>query len=190
MSISRHGDSRGLSDPAAEWKQCLSFSAASTTKLCDPNGSGRFRLEQSWSLDPAVFGVSTQASTTWNFTSAPPPDPTKANASTPSLLNLGYDADVDGLGRAAAWRILQIDLRVNHLAGSTPTAVTGAKLSYSVDGGSRWTKALVIRTKAGYRAIVPPWALSPGKSLSLRVNATDAAGGSVEQTVIGAIPVR
>jgi hypothetical protein len=154
-----------------------------------PTGSGRFRLEQSWNLDPAVFGVSTQASSTWNFTSAPPPDPTQASATIPSLLSIGYDADVDGLGRAAAWRVLDIDLRVSHLTRSTPSAITSAKLSYSIDGGTKWTPALVVRTRAGYRAIVPPWALSPGKTLSLLATATDAAGSSIEQTVIGAIPV-
>lgn len=257
-------------DPAAEWKQCLSVTSASTTKLCDheslpyktgertsrtfgvavhpgafaashtpkylfadvgmadashdgkppagayasrklalyrdgqlvsetaggssyfqtPNASGRFRLEQSWQLAPAAFGVSASATTTWNFTSAPPPDPTKATGTVPPLLNLGYDADVDGYGRATPWRLLPIDLHVKHLTGSTPSAITGATLSYSVDGGQHWTKATVIRTGSGYRAIVPPWVLSSGKQLSLRAGATDAAGNTIEQTVIGAIPVR
>jgi hypothetical protein len=79
-------------------------------------------------------------------------------------------------------------LQVDHLSGST--AVTGARLSYSNDSGKSWTSALVAPVVGGYRAIVPPWAVMPGKSLSLRASATDAAGGSIEQTVIGAIPVR
>jgi hypothetical protein len=37
--------------------------------------------------------------------------------------------------------------------------------------------------------VIPPWSVLPGKSLSLRASATDATGGSIEQTVIGAIPV-
>lgn len=256
-------------NPAAEWNQCLTFTPASTTKLCDlenlpysegertsrsfgvglhpaafsashtptylfadvgladafhagkppasavksrrlalyrdgnlvgattngstyfpiPNGSARFRLEQSWSLDPTVFPVSSQASTTWNFTSAPPPDPTKATGTVPSLLSIGYDADVDGLGRAAAGRPLQIGLRVGHLVHSPSSEITGARLSYSLDGGVGWTPAVVVPTKDGYRAIVPPRDLSPGSSLSLRATATDAAGSSITQTVIGAIPI-
>jgi hypothetical protein len=133
--------------------------------------------------------VSSQASTTWNFTSAPPPDPTKATGTVPSLLSIGYDADVDGLGRAAAGRPLQIGVRVGHLVHSPSSEITGARLSYSLDGGVGWTPAVVVPTKDGYRAIVPPRDLSPGSSLSLRATATDAAGSSITQTVIGAIPI-
>ena len=257
-------------DPAAEWNQCLSFTPAGTTRLCDranlpfpvgaklsrnfgaaihpgafaashtptylfadigvadaihdgklpasayqsrklklyrdgvqvgetgngsayfqiPNGSGRFRLEQTWSLDAANYPVSSQASTVWNFNSAPPPDPTKANGTTPAWLRIGYEPQVDGYGRAAAWRTLPLELQVDHLDGSTASRVTGARMSYSTDGGKRWTPALVLPIGGKYRAIIPPWDVLPGKSLSLKASATDAAGGSIEQTVIGAIPVK
>jgi hypothetical protein len=257
-------------DPAARWNQCLTFSPASATRLCDltslpfpagarvqrafgtaihpavfsashsptymfadagvadafhdgklpasaykgrrlslsrngelvgetsggstyfpiPNGSGRFRLEQSWSLDASQYPVSREASTVWNFSSAPPPDPTKASATVPALLQLGYDADVDGDGRAAGRRTLKIKLNVSHLLGSTPSRVTSRKLSYSVDEGRHWTPALVLPIAGAYTAIIPPWSVLPGESLSLRSGATDAAGGSIEQTVIGAIPVK
>ena len=257
-------------DPAAEWNQCLTFSPASATRLCDltnsaftsgarvqrsfgtalhpdmfgashtpsylfadigvadalhdgklpasayqsrklslyrdgelvgevaggssyfqiPNGSGRFRLEQSWSLDTAKYPRSSQASTVWSFDSAPPPDPTKASGTVPSLLQVGYDANVDGFGQATAWRTLQLKLKVSHLLRSTPTRITSAKLSYSVDVGRHWTPAIVVPIAGGYTAIVPPWSVLPGQSLSLRATATDAAGGTVEQTVIGAIPVK
>lgn len=256
--------------PAAEWNQCLTFSPASATRLCDltnspfpsgarvqrtfgtaihpavfgashtptymfadvgvadalhdgklpttayksrklslfrdgalvgetgsgssyfqiPNGSGRFRLEHSWSLDASKYPRSSEASTVWSFDSAPPPDPTKASGLVPSMLQVGYDADVDGYGRATAWRALQIKLNVSHLLRSTPSRVTSAKLSYSVDAGRHWTPALVVAIAGGYTALVPPWSVLAGQSLSLRATATDAAGGSVEQTVIGAIPVK
>ncbi|WP_433002105.1 S8 family serine peptidase [Kribbella sp. CA-294648] len=256
-------------DPAAEWNQCLTFSPASGTRLCDPamspfpsgarversfgsaihpsvfaashtptylfadggvadafhdgklptsayrsrklalyrdgvlvgetangssyfripNGSGRFRLEQSWSLDASKYPRSGEASTVWNFDSAPPPDPTKASGTVPSLLQIGYDPDVDGYGRATAWRPLPIKLTVSHLLRSTPSRITSTKLSYSVDGGRHWTPAVVVPVAGGPTAVIPPWSVLPGKSLSLRASATDATGGSIEQTVIGAIPV-
>ncbi|TWD84158.1 subtilisin family serine protease [Kribbella amoyensis] len=152
-----------------------------------PNGPGRFRLEQSWTLDPALFPRSGRAQTTWDFTSTPP-DPTKATGVPPALLDIGYDADVDGLGRAAAWRPMTLDLVVGHLKGSTASRVTGASLWYSTDGGKQWTRALTVPIGSRYRTIIPPWALVPGKSLSLRAVATDAAGGRVEQTVLDAVP--
>ena len=153
-----------------------------------PNGPGRFRLEQSWSLDPAVIGRSSRAETTWNFTSEPP-DPTKAIGVPPALLDVSYDAEVDAEGRAAAWRPLQVDVLVDHLRGSTASRVTGARLSYSTDDGGHWQPAIAVPVSSGYRVIIPPWSLLPGKSLSLKAVATDAAGGSIEQTVIGAIPI-
>jgi len=155
-----------------------------------PEESGKFRLEQSWSIAPAVFPRSGSAHTTWNFTSAPPPDPTQQGQLIPPLLSIGYDADVDGLGRATAWRPLRIGLLVGHQVGSKAARVTGAKLSYSTDGGKRWTPAFVVPAGGAYTAVIPPWAVLPGKSLSLRAVATDAAGGTIDQTVIAAIPTR
>ncbi|MGC4941732.1 S8 family serine peptidase [Kribbella sp. DT2] len=153
-----------------------------------PRESARFRLEQSWTLDPAVFPTANKASTVWNYTSAAP-DPTKATGVPPALLEIGYDAAVDGFGRAPAWRPLTIDLLVDHLTGSTASRVTGAKLWYSSDNGRRWTQALVVPVGGKYTALVPPWSVLPGKTLSLRAVATDAAGGSIDQTVLNAIPV-
>jgi hypothetical protein len=51
------------------------------------------------------------------------------------------------------------------------------------------TQALVVPVAGKYTALVPPWAVLPGKTLSLRAVATDAAGGSIDQTVLNAIPV-
>ncbi|GAB3824953.1 hypothetical protein GCM10028799_43960 [Kribbella italica] len=162
--------------------------AAGSAYFPVPRASARFRLEQSWTLDPAIFPTADKASTIWNYTSAAP-DPTKATGVPPALLQVGYDATVDGFGRAPAWRPLTIDLLVDHLTGSTASRVTGAKLWYSADNGRRWTQALVVPVAGKYTALVPPWSVLPGKTLSLRAVATDAAGGSINQTVLNAIPV-
>ncbi|WP_460654772.1 S8 family serine peptidase [Kribbella endophytica] len=162
--------------------------AAGSAYFPVPRESARFRLEQSWTLDPTIYPTAGQASTIWNYISAAP-DPTKATGVPPALLEIGYDASVDGFGRAPAWRPLTIDLLVGHLTGSTASRVTGAKLWYSTDNGRRWTQALVVPVAGKYTALVPPWAVLPGKTLSLRAVATDAAGGSIDQTVLNAIPV-
>ncbi|MEV6288060.1 S8 family serine peptidase [Kribbella sp. NPDC051770] len=166
----------------------IGSAAAGSAYFPVPREAARFRLEQSWTLDPAVVPIGGQASTIWNYTSAAP-DPTKATGVPPALLQIGYDASVDGFGRAAAWRPLTIDLLVDHLTGSTASRVTGAKLWYSTDQGRRWTPALVVPVGGKYTALVPPWAVLPGKTLSLRAVASDAAGGSIDQTVLNAIPV-
>lgn len=49
--------------------------------------------------------------------------------------------------------------------------------------------AFSVRRDAGRVSVIPK-AMLPGKALSLRATASDASGGTVDQTVIRAIPVR
>ncbi|MGC5019349.1 S8 family serine peptidase [Micromonospora sp. DT47] len=155
-----------------------------------PGGAGRFRLEHDWTLDPAVVPVANEARTVWEFNSVPPDDPANVGSAIPPMLGVDYAANVDPLGYAAARQALRIDLTVSHLA--EPAArVTGARLWYSVDGGTTWERLDIRKDAEGrYRATVPGNVLRPGTDLSLRATATDSAGGSIDQTVIGILPVR
>lgn len=154
------------------------------------NERGHFRLEHSWVLDPNHFDVAGKASTIWEFTSAAPTDPAAEPQVTPPLLDVGYDADVDGLGRAEADRPLHMNLKVSHLSATNAPKVTGTQLRYSIDGGAQWRKVTLRRTQDGYRATVPPKVLHSGTKLSFRVTAIDSAGGRVDQTVENMITVR
>ncbi len=157
-----------------------------------PDGPGSFRLDQRWALDPEVFPVSQQAQTSWTFRSEPPDDPTQQSATTPPLLQLWYDVEVDGLGKASTRGPLPVTLRVGHLAGADdPSKITGAQLEVSTNGGSTWSAVSLKRAGNGaYRGAVPKHKLVPGGSLSFRTQATDQSGGTVDQTVLGMIPVR
>lgn len=69
--------------------------------------------------------------------------------------------------------------------------VDSLRLWWSVDDGETWHQSAAKRTSGtSFRGIVPGNTLRPGDSLSLRVAATDAAGDSIDQTVIGIFPVR
>lgn len=85
----------------------------------------------------------------------------------------------------------QVELSVGHLQLAPAAAVTGATAEYAVAGGD-WRTATVTDLGGGrYRADFP---VSPGGSngaaVSLRVSATDAAGGTVTETITDAYLVR
>ena len=82
-------------------------------------------------------------------------------------------------------------MRVRHATGAAPGRIDGLRLWWSADGGQRWDRAWAWRTgQATFRAYVPRHALRPGGSVSLRAAAADAAGNTVDQTVLGMYPVR
>jgi subtilisin family serine protease len=156
-----------------------------------PNEAGRFRLEQEWTLRDD-FARSREALTVWTFDSAPPTDPSQAFSTTPPFMMLDYDAEVDLLGRTEPRQPLRLDVHASHLSGGTaPEQIEAMELWWSVDGGESWTQSSTRRTgTTTFTSMVPGTALQSGRSVSLRVAATDAAGNRVDQTVLGIIPVR
>jgi hypothetical protein len=160
-----------------------------------PNGAADFQLDSQVTLKPEALAVSRSASTTWRFHNGPPPDPTQQSASTPPLIRLDYAPDVDPLGYAHADRPLTFAIGVSHLETPNPAPpppdVTGATFAYSVDDGATWTTVGVRQGSDGrFVAVVPARVLRAGTSVSVHAGATDAAGGSIDQHVIGMVPVR
>jgi subtilisin family serine protease len=150
-----------------------------------PGGAARWRLEHSWANDQ--LPSSTEARTTWEFTTKPPT--AEEGPVKPSMLRLDYDPYVALDGSAAAWRPLVLDLRVGYLPGAATSTVKSSRLWVSPDRGKHWTQVPVIRTKTGYRTVVSPLMLRPGQTLSIRAAVTDRAGNSIDQTVLDLIPV-
>jgi hypothetical protein len=102
------------------------------------------------------------------------------------LLSLGYAVGNLSLSGTAPVGPQTLDLSVGHLQQSTGGAVTGATVQYSTDDGTTWQDAAITGTgdghyRATYQLTADPW---PGilGYVSLRVTATDAAGGTVSET--------
>jgi hypothetical protein len=153
-----------------------------------PEGPARFRLQQEWALSDS-FARSKNASTIWEFDSAPPADPSQGFETSPPLMAVDYIADVDGLGRVDPRRSLRLDLDVSHKVGSE--RIDSLHVWWSTDDGETWQRSKAKRTSpTSFQSKIRGNALRPGDSLSLRVAATDAVGDSVDQTVIGIFPVR
>lgn len=108
------------------------------------------------------------------------------------LIQLRYNAFVDAGNAVTADARHRIQITPYLGADpSTPCAVTSLKVWTSTDGGGSWTESAVSRSSSGvytaeYR--VPSLAGTSG-AVSVRVQASDAAGDSVTQTSYNAYPL-
>ncbi|MFF2010909.1 S8 family serine peptidase [Streptomyces sp. NPDC058195] len=134
----------------------------------------------------AAWKRSTSTETTWKFRSKR--DENAYSQGIP-LLFPGYALDTDGLKTLAAKDGQTIGLSVSGHAGYTPGRLTGAKVSYSYDGGETWTGATTAQRDGRWTATVNH-AGAAGKPVTLRTELTDANGNSVLQTVTDAYAVR
>ncbi|MEU2143902.1 peptidase, partial [Streptomyces globisporus] len=134
----------------------------------------------------AVWKRSTQTETTWAFRSERKPD--VASQGLP-LLFPRYDVPADGMKTVPAKNGQRIGLAATGHAGYTPGELTGAKVSFSYDGGETWHAATTARQGGRWSATVDH-ADAAGKAVTLRTELTDANGTSVVQTVDDAYAVR
>lgn len=122
----------------------------------------------------SVLPVSTRTDTTWKFGARP-------GARLPLLLvsyDLPLNLDNHPDGSTAV-------LTVGRVAGVPRATVTTVRFWTSTDQGKTWQWGKVTRLAAGRYAVTLPHAAS-GQSVSLRVEATDAGGSGITQTIITA----
>ncbi|MGW3497950.1 S8 family peptidase [Streptomyces sp. NPDC001020] len=133
-----------------------------------------------------VWKRSTSTETTWSFRSKL--DENVYSQGLP-LLFPQYQLPEDGLKTLAATDGQSITLGVTGHAGYQPGALRAAKLSYSYDGGTTWSKAATAEHEGTWTATVNHAGAS-GKQVTLKVELTDTNGNSVTQTVTRAYDVR
>ena len=75
---------------------------------------------------------------------------------------------------------------VRHLQLARAAKVTGATVSVSFDGGKTWRAARMTGRDGSYAAV---FRARPGARVTLRTSASDAAGGSVTETITRAYQV-
>ncbi|MFD5387549.1 S8 family serine peptidase [Streptomyces sp. NPDC127074] len=147
-----------------------------------PAGKAAYRLTIDAQRKAAWSAYSTRTSTRWDFASAH-----TAQATALPLLSIDYDLGVDLLGQAKAGRKFGFGVTPRHQEGADAAKFTGAKAWASYDDGTTWKKVALTRSGTGYRATVghPPLGATNG-FVSLRVQAADADGNRIDQTVIRA----
>ena len=136
-----------------------------------PAGEAAFRL----SYEQTGFGPYKHRSTSaWTFRSAAPgPLP---------LLVVDYDLPLDTLNRPTS---RTATFKVDQVTGAADSRVTALKVWTSTNAGTSWRSAPVSRIRAGRYEVTLPGAAA-GTPVSIRVDAVDAAGSRIEQTLIDA----
>ncbi|GLY88531.1 S8 family serine peptidase [Actinoallomurus iriomotensis] len=138
-----------------------------------PATAGTYRLD--YRVDASkVLPISTKTTTEWTFRSRPD------EARVPLLL-VDYALPLDLFNHPDGDRAT---FTVSRVAGATPAKATGLKLWTSLDDGATWRPAPVTGTGGKYSAPLPH--AGKGQAVSLRVRATDAGGGAIDQTILRA----
>jgi YVTN family beta-propeller protein len=111
--------------------------------------------------------------------------PVRSCAAEP-MMTLGYGVTGLGLNGSAPSGPQVLHLTVGHIQLAKAAAVTKASVSVSFDGGKTWHPAQVSGHAGHYTAVFTAQA---GALVTLRTHATDAAGGSVTETITSAYQV-
>ncbi|GAA4719996.1 Subtilase family protein [Promicromonospora umidemergens] len=151
-----------------------------------PAGGADHRVVLGAAWEAPWWDRSTRVRTEWTFHAEP--GGSKAGSVDLPVLDVAYAVKGMSLANKAP-RQTTATVTVGHQAGSSGGKVTGARLWWSPDDGVTWHKAALRRTGAGVYTSglkVP----TGTEHVSVRVEARDAAGGTIEQTVIRAYGVR
>lgn len=169
-----------------------------------PAGQGTYRITNTFQPDFAGSRLATRVATTWTF-----------HSSRPATGNVGYpylclDEVLFGDTRPCAWQPLifldyKLGLAVDDTVpagrlhrftvtahGGPPSStarLASLRMWTSSDGGAHWVPAVVAFARGGaFQVLVPEPELELGqtRAISLKAEARDAAGNSVEQTILAA----
>ena len=154
------------------------------------------RFAVSASRTGRIYGMGTSSRTVWTWSSAKQagavlpagwicPD-TKACAVQP-MMTLQYAVPGLGLHESAPPGRQVLDLSVGHLQLAPAAAVKGATLQVSLNGGKTWRP--VALTGNGPGAFRASFTDKSAGAVALRVTASDAAGGTIRETILSAYKV-
>ncbi|GHA73361.1 peptidase [Streptomyces canarius] len=139
-----------------------------------------YRLVSENSRDAWAAPYSTATRTEWGFTSRAGAAGEQAQL---PLIQLDYGIATDASGRAG--RHAGLTVTASHLPGSTGTAAIGrVGLEISYDDGVTWHHAALRHSGTGWRTRLD--APRAARFVSLRVDARDARGNSVRQSIVRA----
>ncbi|MDP4509312.1 S8 family peptidase [Nonomuraea turcica] len=139
-----------------------------------------YRAEMTQARDPASWALSTKTSTAWTFTTEKPASDEQRML---PLVMVDYALDLDLYNRAPRGRPYSFGISLRQTDPQGPR-ITQAKVWTSMDDGTTWKPADVSGANGSYT--VRPHHPSRGGFVSLRVQGSDAAGNTVEQTIIRA----
>lgn len=145
-------------------------------------GEGEYRLDLAVDRTTPEWRTSVSTRTSWSFTAD---RPVVGERELLPLVQLDYDVPADARGAVPGGRLASFDVTARHQDGIDGRRIKEMEVSASFDDGASWQDAVVTRWwDGGYRV----WLRHPdvgdaGGFVSLRVQAWDDAGNSVDQTV-------
>ena len=174
-----------------------------------PAAGAQYKLVYTTSAAGPQISQSTSSDTTWAFSTTPAAESGAAltpqancvgqSATTPCsvlpLLNISTQLAVSESNTAAPGaETMGLTLgHVSYNGTGSHAAITAATVQVSFDGGKTWQAAQLTRTGAAsagtYTASWTNPAADTGTYPSIRITATDAAGGSIDQTVNNAYEI-
>jgi hypothetical protein len=157
-----------------------------------PAADGRYRLVYDQTRTAPWYSLGTGSHTEWTFSSARPAtstapahwlcglgEPSGNPCAVLPLLTVNYDAPLDLTGRTVGGRThLGIDVAPTQAAPAV--AIDSATVQVSFDDGLTWTAATVTGSGGHFDATFTAPAAG---FVSTRVQATDAAGNGISQTI-------
>ncbi|MEV1147349.1 hypothetical protein [Micromonospora sp. NPDC049799] len=146
-------------------------------------GPARYRLDLTTQRSSDEWRYATRTETAWQFASARP----AGDAAQPlPLLQVDYRVPADLRGEVAGDRAHQLGLTLRQPVGVPAPTGTQLRVEVSFDGGRSWRAVPVRGSGTGFTAVVP----AGHGTVSLRAHARDAAGNTVDQTVLDAYGLR
>jgi hypothetical protein len=144
-----------------------------------------------------IYTLSTESATTWTWRSSHAGPHTIAPYWTCSqsgghdcvaqpLLTLGYSVAGLGLSGRTAPGEQTLGLTVGHLQLAAASAIKAATVQVSFNDGKTWHAASVTGRDGSYRAV---YSAPAGAFVTLRVAASDTAGGSIAETITRAYAI-
>jgi len=141
----------------------------------------------------ARFPLSPASQTTWTWRSAPDPGATvpptwacygvtnQRRCAAQAMMTLNYQVHGLGLNEATKPGHQVIGLSAGVIEPAAAVRITGARVQVSFNGGRTWRPATV--KSAGSGQFTVSFTAPAGAEVSLRTSATDAAGGSITETI-------
>jgi PA domain len=147
-------------------------------------GSATYRLESVLKRPLPWWRYSTEVDTAWTFTSQRP----ASGREFLPMLQVDYDLDLDLWNRAPDRSAYDFQFRPRYAPGAGEAEVASVKAWASFNDGGTWKRISVHDLgNGGYEAVVQhPAVGKTSGAVSLRVQATDAEGNAVDQTILRA----
>jgi hypothetical protein len=157
-------------------------------------------LELDTAVDSSLQPLSTASQTVWTWRSAHesgstvpvgwscnwPLYPRSRDCSAQPIMTLRYGVVGEALDGSVAAGQQVIKVAAGHLQLASQPEVTGLTMQVSFDGGKTWHNAGVTGTNGSYAAV---FSAPAGAKVTLRTSATDAAGGSIAETIDNAYQI-